>query len=315
MRYNPGVKNKKAKGEAERTPTLFEMEMPEEAVQCGDPINLEPRNAETGLILGTCAFTAAGWPGSFYPAGMKPSEYLSYYASQFGAVEIDSTYYGTPAESTVISWYRKTPADFVFTAKVPQVVTHTKVLVDCEAEFDEFVTRMELLQEKLGPLLFQFPHFNKYEFKDAEEFLRRLRLLLKRAAGMKDHRFVVEIRNENWLNSALTDLLGEYQVALALTDHSFMPRPWEWTEKLEMVTADFAYVRWLGDRHGIEKITQAWDKTVVDRTDELKNWVDVFKSLFANKKILKVVFAFANNHYAGSGPATVQLFLDLWKKK
>jgi uncharacterized protein YecE (DUF72 family) len=308
------VKNKKAKNEAARTPTLFEMEKPEEAVQCVDPINLEPRYAETGLLLGTSAFTAAGWPGSFYPAGMKPSEYLSYYASQFRAVEIDSTYYGTPTESTVISWYRKTPADFVFAAKVPQVVTHTKVLVDCEAEFDEFVTRMELLQEKLGPLLFQFPHFNKYEFKDEEEFLRRLRLLLKHAAEMKDRKFVVEIRNKSWLNSALTDLLGEYQVALALTDHSFMPRPWEWKEKLEIATADFAYVRWLGDRHGIEKITQAWDKTVVERTSELKNWVDVFKSLTANKKILKV-FAFANNHYAGNGPATVQLFLDLWKKR
>jgi uncharacterized protein YecE (DUF72 family) len=101
---------------------------------------------------------------------------------------------------------------------------------------------------------------------------------------------------------------------LALTDTSFVPRPWEMKEKFDMITADFAYVRWLGDRHGIEKITQVWDRTVVDRKSDLKHWVDVLKELIFNKKIRKM-FAFANNHYAGHGPATVKQFWDLWKKK
>jgi uncharacterized protein YecE (DUF72 family) len=109
-------------------------------------------------------------------------------------------------------------------------------------------------------------------------------------------------------------VLREHNVALALTDTSFMPRPWELKQKFDLVTADFAYVRWLGDRHGIEKITQVWDKTVVDRNDDLKHWVDVLKELIFNKKIRKM-FAFANNHYAGHGPATVKQFWDLWKKK
>ncbi len=62
---------------------------------------------------------------------MKSTEYLSYYATRFKTVEIDSTYYGTPAESTVRSWYRKTPPDFIFAAKVPQVVNfRTSSLAD-----------------------------------------------------------------------------------------------------------------------------------------------------------------------------------------
>ena len=77
---------------------------------------------------------------------------------------------------------------------------------------------------------------------------------------------------------------------------------------------DFAYVRWLGDRKGIEKQTTTWDKTVIDRTSDLKNWVDVFKSLVSKTKVLKI-FAFSNNHYAGHGPATAKLFWDLWNKK
>jgi uncharacterized protein YecE (DUF72 family) len=91
-------------------------------------------------------------------------------------------------------------------------------------------------------------------------------------------------------------------------------RPWELKEKFDLVTADFSYVRWLGDRKGIEQRTKTWDKTVVDRKNDLKNWVDVFKSMMSNKKVLKI-FAFANNHYSGHAPDTVKLFQDLWKKK
>lgn len=173
---------------------------------------------------------------------------------------------------------------------------------------------MTLLNEKLGPLLFQCPHFSKYQLNEPDKFLRGLRLFLKRATAMSTVNFAVEIRNRAWLNSRLTELLGEFKVALALTNTSFMPRPWEYKEKFDLVTADLAYVRWLGDRKGIERITRVWDKTVVERTADLRNWVDIFKSMVANKKVLKL-FAFANNHYAGNGPATVQLFWDLWQKK
>ncbi len=104
-----------------------------------------------------------------------------------------------------------------------------------------------------------------------EEFLPRLSLFLKRATEVHGSKFAVEIRNKTWLNSRLTDLLGEYKVALALTDTSFMPRPWEHKEKFDLITAEFTYVRFLGDRKGIEKLTQTWDKTIVDRRDDLTN--------------------------------------------
>jgi uncharacterized protein YecE (DUF72 family) len=110
---------------------------------------------QAAIRLGTSAFTAAGWPGSFYPDGLKPADYLSYYATQFDTVELDNTFYRTPSESTVRGWYSKTPPGFVFAAKVPQAITHEKVLVDCEKELAQFLKAMDLLGEKLGPLLFQ----------------------------------------------------------------------------------------------------------------------------------------------------------------
>src|SRR6266566_7258113 len=61
------------------------------------------------IRLGTSAFTAAGWEGSFYPEGMKPADYLSYYAKHFNSVELDNTFYRAPSKSTVEGWARKTP--------------------------------------------------------------------------------------------------------------------------------------------------------------------------------------------------------------
>jgi uncharacterized protein YecE (DUF72 family) len=244
---------------------------------------------------------------------MKPREFLSYYATQFSTVEVDSTFYGTPSASTVTGWYEKTPPDFLFAVKIPQIITHEKVLLDCEAETDEFVTRMDLLCEKLGPMLLQFPHFDKYAFNSVDEFLPRLRFFLNRAQGMSACRFAVEIRNKSWLYAKFADVLREYNVALVLNDTSFVPRPWERKEQFDLVTADFSYVRWLGDRKGIEKQTKTWDKPIIDRQDDLRRWVELLRRLVSDKRIRKIV-AYANNHYAGHGPSTVKLFWDLWTK-
>jgi uncharacterized protein YecE (DUF72 family) len=301
--------SKHSRTEAIRQPTLFELDEQNEVVAAHEivrPFSLP------GIFLGTSSFTATGWQGSFYPQGMKSRDFLSYYATQFATVEIDSTFYGTPSASTVASWNVKTPGDFIFAVKVPQVVTHEKVLVNCDSEFQEFVKTMHILGPKLGPMVFQFPSFDRWKFPKQESFLAVLAPFLKKLPA--DHQFVIEIRNKNWLDARFADVLREHNVALALTDISFVPRPWEMKEKFDMITADFAYVRWLGDRHGIEKITQTWDRTVVDREHDLKNWVDVLRELIFNKKIRRV-FAFANNHYAGHGPATVKQFWELWEKK
>jgi uncharacterized protein YecE (DUF72 family) len=160
-------------------------------------------------------------------------------------------------------------------------------------------------------MLFQFPHFNKYEFNDQPEFLRRLRLFFQRILKIGAFKFAVEIRNKTWLNSRLTDLLGEFKVALALTDTSFMPRPWEYKDKLDIVTADFTYVRWLGDRKGIEELTRTWDKIIVHRREDLLKWAEVFRQFSDGIQ----VYTYANNHYAGNGPQTISLFWQLLMSK
>src|SRR6267154_5566842 len=245
------------------------------------------------IRIGTSAFTATGWAGSFYPKGMKSTEYLSFYATRFDAVELDNTFYATPALPTVKRWYAKTPPGFLFSAKMPQVITHDKVLVGCDDDLRNFLTAMDALDEKLGPLLFQFGKFKSSEFKTQAEFLVRLKPFLKKLP--KDYRFAVEIRNKDWLDLRFVDLLREHGVALALIDQSWMPRPWELKNDLDLITADFTYVRWLGNRKGIEEKTKTWDKVIVDRQGDLLEWVELLKKVHERRI---QILAFANNHYA-----------------
>ena len=262
------------------------------------------------IRLGTSAFTAAGWEGSFYPEGMKPADFLSFYAQHFDTVEVDSTYYRTPSAATVRGWDAKTPDGFLFAAKVPQVVTHEKVLADCAGEFDEFVGRMQLLGKKLGVLLLQFPYFNKKAFASVDDFLKRLEPFLKKLP--RDVRFALEVRNKIWIVPKLVDLLRTRSVALALIDHPWMLRPAEIVARLDPITTDFTYVRFLGDRKGIEEKTKTWDKTIVNRSAELADWANICYK-FNSRGV--AIFAYANNHYAGHAPATIRLFEELWGKQ
>ena len=266
-------------------------------------VTIPGMSKEAEIRIGTSAFTAAGWEGAFYPAGMKPADYLTYYATRFDTVELDNTFYRTPSLAVVKGWNAKTPKGFIFAAKVPNIITHEKVLVDCEADLKEFLTTMDALGEKLGPMLFQFGYFNKSAFKSGAEFLARLRPFLKKLPN--DHEFAVEIRNKYWLTADFANILREHNVALAMIDQSWVPRPWEMKEKFDLITSDFTYVRWLGDRKGIEQKTKTWDKIIVDRTPELEEWAKIVRTV--HKRKIKI-FAFANNHYAGFGPATVEIF-------
>src|SRR5271168_1659 len=278
------------KASKERGPALFAME-PE--VRDSAEEKVEREVGDESVLLGTSSFTAAGWSGTFYPANLKAREYLRHYGKKLRTVEIDSTFYGTPSEATVAGWNERTPEDFVVCAKVPQLITHEKQLQNCEKDFEEFVARTSALGSKLGPMLLQFPRFSKRDLTQ-EEFLRRLAGLLE-SAGVKGARFAVEIRNPEWLDERLTEVLRERGVALALTDTTWMPRPWETKPNLDLVTADFIYIRWLGDRQWIEEKTVVWDKTVVDRSKDLQSWVSYCKQILRRGV---VIYAYANNHYA-----------------
>lgn len=210
------------------------------------------------LYLGTSSWVVVGWETAFYPPGTKEADYLPFYATKFNAVEIDSTFYRVPTAKAVQQWRERTPEGFIFAAKLPQSITHEKVLVDAEGDLKAFLGVMDLLGPKLGPLLIQMPYFNKERFSGVDSFLQVLEPFL--ALLPKDHLWALEIRNKNWLSEKLFSVLRTHGVAFTLVDHPWMPRPSEVFQLGDPITAGFTYVRWLGDREEIEKRTFVWDR-------------------------------------------------------
>ena len=125
---------------------------------------------------------------------------------------------------------------------------------------------MDVLGQELGPIVFQFPFFNRSAFRDRREFLDRLIPFLRRLPDT--YKFAIEIRNRAWLDAELANLLRDHKIALVLQDRSLMPSPSELT--FDPITTDWTYIRWLGDRKTIEAQTATWDRIVVDRTQELR---------------------------------------------
>lgn len=261
------------------------------------------------LLLGTSSWTKEGWAGSFYPAGSKPADFLPFYARHFKTVEVDSTFYRIPAANTVKQWRERTPKGFIFAAKAPQIITHEKVLVDAERDLMDFLGVMDLLGDKLGPLLLQFPYFNKQAFRDLGFFLERLEPFLNILP--KQYQWTVEIRNKAWLSEKLYALLRAHGVALALVDQAWMPRPQEYFDIGDPITAVFTYIRWLGDRKAIEAQTTRWDRVIVNREGEMQEWIRVMRPII--RRGISILGYF-NNHFQGFGPGSIRLFRELWEK-
>jgi len=267
------------------------------------PEPLHPR-----LFLGTSSWSSDDWVGTFYSPGTPPGDYLAYYATQYRTVEVDATFYSIPSTNMTRKWRRILPEGFVMAAKIPQVITHEKRLDDCQDELKEFLRAMDELEDRLGPLLFQFPYFSKASGMTPEEFLERLGAFLPTLP--KGYRFSLEVRNKGWLKPALLDLLRKHGVALALIDHPWMPRVGQLLQETDPVTADFCYVRWLGDRHGIEKRTRSWDRVIIDRSREMSEWVPAIRALLGRDV---TVYGYINNHYAGYAPGSIKLFEETWR--
>ncbi|MGH7871092.1 MAG: DUF72 domain-containing protein, partial [Candidatus Binatia bacterium] len=167
---------------------------------------------------------------------------------------------------------------------------------------------MELMGDRLGPLLLQFPYFNQNTFASRHQFEKVLRPFLKTLPG--EFKFALEIRNKNWISWDFLELLREHSVAFVVIAQAWMPSIDLLARALDLVTGEFFYARFIGDQKRIECKTQKWDKLIEDKTSEMAVWTDEIKKV-ASKGVR--TYAFFDNHYAGFAPGSVQLFADLWQ--
>ena len=237
--------------------------------------------------IGTMGWSYDFWRGNFYPEGSQ--DLLAEYAKNFDTVEIDNTFYRIPSPDTARKWKDETPDDFIFSAKFPRKITHIKMLQDCAEELAVFIEHMSLMGDKLGPMLIQLPPgFAPEKSGILKDFL----------VGLPEgYRFAVEVRNKKWLDEKFYNLLREAEVALVLIDHPWMP-------KMDTITADFTYIRWVGDR---KKVKGTLGKVEKDRSEDIKDWAVKIKDFLDNSI---EVFGYFSKSYSGYPPGDVRMLLD-----
>jgi len=245
------------------------------------------------IYIGTMGWSYNFWVGNFYPEGTKPNDYLTEYSKHFDTVEIDNTFYRIPNETSLAKWNTQTPSNFLFSAKFPQVVTHKKILQNCENEVQFFLERISKLQSKLGPLLLQFPPtFGPEKLARLTDFLSTL---------PKSHMYAVEVRNKNLLNERLYSVLRDNNIALTISTNPSLPQT-------EQVTSNFAYIRWEGDR---KKVNGTLGKVEVERIDAIKGWAN---SIIKLRDRTTQVFGYFSKYYSGHPPTDAKMLLESLKK-
>lgn len=209
-----------------------------------------PRDAAK-LYIGTSGWSYKHWRDLFYPAKLSLKRWLEFYAENFTTVEINSSFYRLPKKETFESWREKTPHGFIFAVKASRYITHVKKLKGAENSLMNFLERANGLDDKLGPILFQFPanwHVNR------ERLMEFIKIL------PPGYRYAFEFRHRSWFHEDIYSLLEAREIALSITDSPEWPTPFE-------VTAPFVYIRLHGGRvlyasKYSETELSAWAKTI-----------------------------------------------------
>jgi uncharacterized protein YecE (DUF72 family) len=247
------------------------------------------------FFIGCSGWSYTAWKGPFYPPNLESSEWLRYYSQIFDYVEIDSSFYKIPNQFMVKNWDRKTPDNFRFAAKFPKIITHDKHLVDVKEEVELFLKVMEPLREKTLALLIQLPP--SMEIIPGLEGLRQLVPLLDNKV-----RYAVEVRHQSWFQDLAYNFFANNNLCMVWSQLAGIRTP-------PIVTTDFLYVRFIGDRSIDEN---NFGKIQKDRVLEMSKWARRVKRVEEEKKKenkeLSLAMIAANNHYAGFGPGTANMF-------
>jgi uncharacterized protein YecE (DUF72 family) len=172
------------------------------------------------LRIGCSGWNYASWKGRFYPAGLRPSDWLAYYTHQFDTVEVNNTFYRLPAPETFAGWRDATPEGFTMAVKASRYLTHLKRLRDPEEPVQRFFDHASCLGRRLGPVLYQLPGNFGLDLPRLEGLLHLLPPCIRVDDDEATHpvAHVMEFRDPSWYVDGTYALLAEHGVSLCLHD-------------------------------------------------------------------------------------------------
>lgn len=235
------------------------------------PGNMNPKNRKpVSSFYGGLSGLELPVPKYLFPEPHQNSSRLTYYASFFNSIEINSTFYKLPLAKTVSNWLLQVPDQFRFTFKLWKEITHVKELDFKEEHVEQFFNVISHANAKKGCVLIQFPPGLW------QAHIKQLEVLL-RCIGTYNFKhqwnIAVEFRNKSWYNSDTYELLTEHHAAMVLQDIPKSATP------MITHTADFIYARFHGPTGNYRESYS--DHFLSEYSTFIKEWLQEGKTVYA----------------------------------
>jgi uncharacterized protein YecE (DUF72 family) len=243
-------------------------------------------NAGT-IRVGIGGWNFEPWRGTFYPEKWPKTRELEYVVDKLTGTEVNATYYGTQKPATFEKWATTASAKdgFQFALKASQYTTVRKVLAEAGESVDRFLDQgLTHLEDRLGPILWQFRDGKRFE---RDDFARFLELIPDEKDGCK-LRHALEVRHESFRDAAFLDLARARNMAVVFADSEDFPC-------IEEQTADFTYARL---QRAVEDCPTGYDDAALDHwASQAKAWAeggrDVYLFFIAGAKVRNPAAAMA----------------------
>jgi uncharacterized protein YecE (DUF72 family) len=183
---------------------------------------LSPSESSKRLYAGTSGWAYPTWKPEFYPARTPAKRFLEFYASKLTSVEVNYTFRTLPTAKMLEGWLAATPANFRFSFKAPQRITHFRRLQECADDVAQFVSALEPVRQagKLGLLLFQLPPNFKADAERLSSFLATAALQTPNAPPI-----AFEFRHESWFTDEIYAILRQQNAALYIAESDDLRTP------------------------------------------------------------------------------------------
>jgi uncharacterized protein YecE (DUF72 family) len=215
---------------------------------------------EGTIRIGIGGWTYPPWRGVFYPGDLPQKRELEFASRALTAIEINATFYGRQKPASWANWEKVVPDGFQFAVKGSRYCVMKPKLAEAEDGLAGFFAQgFAVLGAKLGPILWQFTPYRKFDREDIGGFLR----LLPREIDGVALRHAIEPRHESFRDDKFVDLCREHNAAIVFEDSDDYPC-------IEADTADFAYARLQCMR---EEVETGYDDAALDGfADRARKW-------------------------------------------
>lgn len=243
--------------------------------------------SDVTIYVGASVWTNKNWIGEIYPNSVKASDYLKFYAKQFSCIELNSTFYALPDNTTIQKWKNSVDKSFKFCPKFPKIISHEKELIGCDRETAIFLEQIMQFEVNLGVSFLQLsPNFSPQKYTYLQKYIEGL---------PKNLNFAVEFRHPGWFEENrwrdVCQFAENQSIGVVITDTAGRRDVVHMCKTNSTLTIRFVAI----------------ENTFIDQ-QRIKNWIEKISIEFIQNT--KDIYIFAHTLDNNNTPRLVDSFIE-----